>query len=442
MRPAAPWTEPRAGPRRRAHRPRPGVPARTVLRRHAVRRGHGDRGRRARADRVQHPARPGAGRWPTTCAPIGPRHDRLRRRRAHRGPAAPDDRPALRLERLAAEAADPTCGVLLLDVVLGHGAHPDPAAELAPAIRRARAWPQRTAATRRRGVAGRTADDPQGLERRPGAARRRRVGAPSNAAAARAAVDAGRRRTRRERAAGPASRSSSPPASTCSPTRSPRRRCRSSGWTGGRRAGHRGRTWPRCAADPRRAAANAHRVARMLRRDRRRWSTSARRARRSGWSPASSCTPARRSTWERASGPLRGALIGAMLLEGLADDAGARPSACSPPATASSSSRATTAARSGRWPAWCRPSMWVFELRDEVHDGTSWCSLNEGLGKVLRYGAYGPEVIDRLRWMTDVLGPRAGRRGARARPGRRQGDRRPDDPDGRRGPQPQPRRAR
>ena len=51
------------------------------------------------------------------------------------------------------------------------------------------------------------------------------------------------------------------------------------------------------------------------------------------------------------------------------------------------------------------PSMWMFELRDPVHGGTAWCSLNEGLGKVLRYGAYGPEVIERLRWMSDVLGP-------------------------------------
>jgi hypothetical protein len=49
--------------------------------------------------------------------------------------------------------------------------------------------------------------------------------------------------------------------------------------------------------------------------------------------------------------------------------------------------------------------MWVFCLRDEVNDTSSWCSLNEGLGKVLRYGAYGAEVIDRLHWMTDVLGP-------------------------------------
>ena len=33
------------------------------------------------------------------------------------------------------------------------------------------------------------------------------------------------------------------------------------------------------------------------------------------------------------------------------------------------------------------------------------CTLNEGLGKVLRYGAYSPDVLDRLRWMADVLGP-------------------------------------
>jgi FdrA protein len=44
----------------------------------------------------------------------------------------------LRLERIAAEVADPTTTVLLLDAVLGHGAHPDPAGELAPAIADAR----------------------------------------------------------------------------------------------------------------------------------------------------------------------------------------------------------------------------------------------------------------------------------------------------------------
>ena len=43
------------------------------------------------------------------------------------GRAHPMIDPSLRLERIAVEAADPTCGVLLLDLVLGHGAHADPA---------------------------------------------------------------------------------------------------------------------------------------------------------------------------------------------------------------------------------------------------------------------------------------------------------------------------
>lgn len=60
--------------------------------------------------------------------------DELTRGRAH-----PMIDPTLRMERIAAEAADPTCGVLLLDLVLGHGAHPDPGPELAEALRAARA---------------------------------------------------------------------------------------------------------------------------------------------------------------------------------------------------------------------------------------------------------------------------------------------------------------
>lgn len=51
-----------------------------------------------------------------------------------RGRAHPMIDPTLRLEALRAEAADDGCGVLLLDVVLGYGAEPDPAAALAPAV--------------------------------------------------------------------------------------------------------------------------------------------------------------------------------------------------------------------------------------------------------------------------------------------------------------------
>jgi hypothetical protein len=51
------------------------------------------------------------------------------------------------------------------------------------------------------------------------------------------------------------------------------------------------------------------------------------------------------------------------------------------------------------------PSMWMFVLEDAATGRRTFCSLNEGLGKVLRYGAYAPEVLQRLRWMGDVLGP-------------------------------------
>lgn len=50
-------------------------------------------------------------------------------------------------------------------------------------------------------------------------------------------------------------------------------------------------------------------------------------------------------------------------------------------------------------------SMPVLVARDEATGKTAWCPLNEGSGKVLRYGADGPEVVERLQWMRDVLGP-------------------------------------
>ena len=51
------------------------------------------------------------------------------------------------------------------------------------------------------------------------------------------------------------------------------------------------------------------------------------------------------------------------------------------------------------------PSMPVWVARDEATGKVAWCPLNEGSGKVLRYGADGPEVLERLKWMRDVLAP-------------------------------------
>ena len=108
--------------------------------------------------------------------------------------------------------------------------------------------------------------------------------------------------------------------------------------------------------------------------------------------------------WERTSGPLRGALIGAVLLEGLADDpAEAEQLLAAGEGITLDSCHHHRAV--GPMAGVVSASMWMFELRDPEHGGTASCSLNEGLGKVLRYGAYGPEVIERLRWMSAVLGP-------------------------------------
>jgi len=94
----------------------------------------------------------------------------------------------LRNERIAREAADAEVAVILLDVVLGYGAHPDPAAEILPAIRAARA----AAAGRELAVVGfvcGTERDPQGLARQVGALRGAGVIlAASNAQAARTAA--------------------------------------------------------------------------------------------------------------------------------------------------------------------------------------------------------------------------------------------------------------
>jgi hypothetical protein len=164
----------------------------------------------------------------------------------------------------------------------------------------------------------------------------------------------------------------------------------------------------RLMADPRRTAANARALSRMLA---------------SGASlvdlrPASEvpglgrgrfCHAGPPISWERASGPLRGALIGALLLEELADSPDEAESLL-----ASGRLRDATPIELipchdlggvGPMAGVVSPSMWVWVLRDEVHGNASWCTLNEGLGRVLRYGAYSDDVIDRLRWMAAVLGP-------------------------------------
>lgn len=108
-------------------------------------------------------------------------------------------------------------------------------------------------------------------------------------------------------------------------------------------------------------------------------------------------------TWERMCGPQRGAVMGALIYEGLAQDG----------------REAEILARSGKIEfAPCHhhhcvgpmagvvsPRMPVFIVENKAFGNHAYCTQNEGLGKVLRYGAMGEEVYERLRWMETELYP-------------------------------------
>ncbi len=107
--------------------------------------------------------------------------------------------------------------------------------------------------------------------------------------------------------------------------------------------------------------------------------------------------------WDRMCGPMRGAVVGGIIYEGLAD----------------TPDEAEKLAASGRidfepchehnsvgpMAGIVTPSMPVFVIHNDEFGNDAYCTMNEGLGKVLRYGAFAPEVVERLNWMRDVLYP-------------------------------------
>ena len=108
-------------------------------------------------------------------------------------------------------------------------------------------------------------------------------------------------------------------------------------------------------------------------------------------------------TWEKMCGPMRGAVIGGLIYEGLAKNA----------------EEAAALAASGKirfdpchhhdavgpMAGVMTASMPVWIVENKAFGNKAYCTLNEGLGKVLRYGAYSDEVIERLHWLSDELAP-------------------------------------
>ncbi len=107
--------------------------------------------------------------------------------------------------------------------------------------------------------------------------------------------------------------------------------------------------------------------------------------------------------WARMSGPLRGAIIGALIYEGRAasaEEAEALVAAgevrfepCHHHNTVGPMAGVTSA------------SMMVYSVENKTHGNHAFSNLNEGYGKVLRYGAYQSDVQERLRWMNEEMAP-------------------------------------
>ena len=108
-------------------------------------------------------------------------------------------------------------------------------------------------------------------------------------------------------------------------------------------------------------------------------------------------------TWDRMCGPMRGAVIGGLIYEGLARDrAEAEKLAASgkidfEPCHHHAAVGPMAGVMTSRMPVWI--------IENETYGNKAYATFNEGLGKVLRYGAFSDEVLDRLRWMETDLAP-------------------------------------
>ncbi len=108
-------------------------------------------------------------------------------------------------------------------------------------------------------------------------------------------------------------------------------------------------------------------------------------------------------TWERASGPMRGAIIGALIFEGKAKNEAEAEALVKSGAIQLEPCHHHQAV--GPMAGVTSPSMMVYIIENKTHGNKSYSNLNEGYGKVLRYGAYSAEVLERLRWMNEVMAP-------------------------------------
>jgi len=107
--------------------------------------------------------------------------------------------------------------------------------------------------------------------------------------------------------------------------------------------------------------------------------------------------------WADMSGPLQGAILGAIVYEGLADTLEAAEQLVLANKVKFKPNHSLGAV--GPMTGMITYSMPLWEVRNDAFGNVAYCTFNEGLGKVMRFGANGPDVIERLKWLETSLAP-------------------------------------
>lgn len=111
--------------------------------------------------------------------------------------------------------------------------------------------------------------------------------------------------------------------------------------------------------------------------------------------------------WSRMCGPMQGAIAGAILFEGWAEDLDGAVGLAASGGVRFEPNHHFGAV--GPMTGMTTRGMPVMIVENRTFGNRAYCTINEGLGKVMRFGGNDTEVLNRLAWLRDVLGPSLGR---------------------------------
>ena len=111
--------------------------------------------------------------------------------------------------------------------------------------------------------------------------------------------------------------------------------------------------------------------------------------------------------WGRMCGPMRGAIMGIAVFEGWADDLADAESKAAAGEFEFHPNHHFDAV--GPMTGMTTVSQSLMVVENKTFGNRAYCAINEGLGKVMRFGGNDAEVLERLRWLSDDFGPALGR---------------------------------